>query len=188
MNFKNELREKLKQNQPQRIQDSTRIRAAVIILFYEVEGSPYVVFTKRTDLVATHRGEICFPGGMMENSDADLLATALRELQEELDIPASKVEVLGSLDESRTVSSNFLVVPFIGYLSEKVPFHPNELEVSDVLEVPFEHFMNPEIFHEEIRLVEEHPIPVYFYSWESHIIWGVTGRILKSLLDLLKKE
>jgi 8-oxo-dGTP pyrophosphatase MutT (NUDIX family) len=188
MNLKNELREKLKQHQPQRIHDSTRIRAAVLILFYEVEGCPYLIFTKRTDLVATHRGEICFPGGMMESSDTDLMATGLRELQEELDIPPSKVEILGSLDEMRTVSSNFLVVPFIGYLNEKVSFHPNEGEVSDVLEVPFEHFMNPEIFHEETRIVEDRPIPVYFYRWESHIIWGVTGRILKSLLDLLKKE
>ena len=124
----------------------------------------------------------------MESSDTDLLATALRELEEELDIPATQVEVLGSLDEIRTVSSNFLVVPFVGYLKGKVPFHPNEFEVSDVLEIPFEHFMNPEIFHEELRLVEDSPTPVYFYRWNSHIIWGVTGRILKSLLDLLKKE
>jgi 8-oxo-dGTP pyrophosphatase MutT (NUDIX family) len=125
---------------------------------------------------------------MMESSDSDLLATALRELQEELDIPASSVEILGSLDEIRTVSSNFLVVPFVGYVNERVEFQPNETEVSDVLEVPFEHFLNPEIFREEMRIVDDESIPVYFYRWESHIIWGVTGRILKSLLDLLKKE
>lgn len=144
-----------------------------------------MLFTKRTDFVATHRGEICFPGGVREESDQDLLRTALREFEEELAIPASNVEILGSLDEIETVSSNFLVVPYVGYLKENVAFTPNEWEVSEVLEIPFEHFSNPEIFHEETRVVENRILPVYFYRWESHMIWGVTGRILKSLLDLI---
>jgi 8-oxo-dGTP pyrophosphatase MutT (NUDIX family) len=157
-------------------------------LFYDRKDSPYLVFTKRTDHVATHRGEICFPGGMMDHTDADLRATSLRELQEELSVSPEDVQILGSLDEIRTVTSNFLVVPYVGYLNHEVPFVRNESEVSQVLEIPFEHFMNPEIFHEESRIVEGRTLPVYFYRWESHIIWGVTGRILKSLLDLLKQE
>jgi 8-oxo-dGTP pyrophosphatase MutT (NUDIX family) len=121
----------------------------------------------------------------MEETDSNLLHTALREVEEELTIPAANIEILGSLDEIRTVSSNFLVVPYVGYLNEIVPFLPNEWEVSEVLEIPFEHFANPEIFHEETRVVDHQEIPVYFYQWESHMIWGVTGRILKSLLDLM---
>jgi len=186
--LREQLREKLKNHRPVRIQDSGRSKAAVLILFYEQDGRPYLIFTKRTDHVATHRGEICFPGGMMEECDADLLKTGLRELQEELSVPPDRVEILGSLDELRTVSSNFLVVPYVGYLNEKFPLLRNEWEVSEVLEIPFEHFMNPEIFHEEVRIVENKEIPVCFYRWESHMIWGVTGRILKCLLDLLKEE
>lgn len=184
--LREQLRDRLTRTIPKRIETSDRTRAAVLIPFFDHEGQPHIVFTKRTDHVATHRGEICFPGGVMEEDDSDLLQTALREVQEELAIPAANVEILGSLDEIRTVSSNFLVVPYVGYLNEKIPFSPNEWEVSEVLEIPFEHFTNPEIFHEEQRFVENRVLPVYFYRWESHIIWGVTGRILKSLLDLLK--
>jgi len=122
----------------------------------------------------------------MEETDSNLVNTALREVEEELAIPAANIEILGSLDEIRTVSSNFLVVPYVGYLRELIPFIPNEWEVSEVLEIPFEHFANPEIFHEETRVVDHQELPIYFYQWESHMIWGVTGRILKSLLDLMK--
>jgi 8-oxo-dGTP pyrophosphatase MutT (NUDIX family) len=183
--LREQLRERLTRTMPSRIQGSSRTRAAVLIPFFDKEEKPCIIFTKRTDHVATHRGEICFPGGVMEESDSNLLQTALREVEEELAIPAANIEVLGSLDEIRTVSSNFLVVPYIGYLNEMVPFLPNEWEVSEVLEIPFEHFANPEIFHEERRVVDHQEIPVYFYQWESHMIWGVTGRILKSLLDLM---
>ena len=184
--LREQLRDKLTKSIPKRIETSSRTRAAVLIPIFDLEGEPFVVFTKRTDHVATHRGEICFPGGVMDDEDPNLLHTALREVQEELGIPPANVEILGSLDEIRTVSSNFLVVPYVGYLNERIAFSPNEWEVSEVLEIPFAHFMNPEIFHEEERFVENRSIPVYFYRWESHIIWGVTGRILKTLLDLLK--
>jgi 8-oxo-dGTP pyrophosphatase MutT (NUDIX family) len=186
--LREQLREKLARNTPARIENSKRTRAAVLIPFFERNGQTFILFTKRTDHVATHQGEICFPGGVMEETDPDLLQTALREVREELAIPEANVEILGSLDEIRTVSSNFLVVPYVGFLKELIPFIPNEWEVSEVLEIPFEHFANREIFREEIRTVNGREIPVYFYNWESHIIWGVTGRILKSLLDLLEEK
>jgi 8-oxo-dGTP pyrophosphatase MutT (NUDIX family) len=182
------LRKKLQAHHPARIVDSDRVRAAVLIPIYDYDGTPYLVFTKRSDFVATHRGEICFPGGMMDEADPDLMTTSLREMEEELSVSPDHVEILGSLDELRTVSSNFLVVPYVGYLKEKIQFIRNQGEVSQVLEIPFEHFLNPEIFHEESRIVEGRSVPVYFYRWESHMIWGVTGRILKSLLDLLREE
>lgn len=183
--LREQLRDILTKRQPTRVQSSARTRAAVLIPFVDHER-PHVIFTKRTDTVATHRGEICFPGGVREESDADLLQTALRETEEELAIPAATIEILGSLDEIETVASNFLVVPYVGYLKQHVPYSPNKWEVSEILEIPFEHFSNPEIFHEEKRVVENRILPVYFYRWESHMIWGVTGRILKSLLDLMR--
>ncbi|MCI0605795.1 CoA pyrophosphatase [bacterium] len=183
--LRQQLRERLTRMTPTRIGSSSRTRAAVLIPFFDKGGTPCIIFTKRTDHVATHRGEICFPGGVMEETDSDLLNTALREVEEELAIPAANIEILGSLDEIRTVSSNFLVVPYVGYLKEIIPFSPNEWEVSEVLEIPFEHFTDPGIFHEETRVVDNQRLPVYFYQWESHMIWGVTGRILKSLLDLM---
>lgn len=186
--LRKQLRERLTGTRPERIESSNRTRAAVLIPFFDKDGKPFIVFTKRTDHVATHRGEICFPGGVREEADSDLLQTALREVEEELAIPAANIEILGSLDEIKTVASHFLVVPYVGYLKQKIPFIPNEWEVSEVLEIPFEHFANPDIFHEEQRIVDNKELRVYFYKWESHIIWGVTGRILKSLLDLIRSS
>jgi 8-oxo-dGTP pyrophosphatase MutT (NUDIX family) len=184
--LREQLRERLTRKIPKRIESSNRTRAAVLIPFFDREGQTCIVFTKRTHHVATHQGEICFPGGVREDSDSDLLQTALRETEEELAIPAANIEILGSLDEIKTVASNFLVVPYVGYLRESITFLPNEWEVSEVLEIPFEHFANPDIFHEENRIIDDQVLPVYFYQWKSHIIWGVTGRILKSLLDLMQ--
>jgi 8-oxo-dGTP pyrophosphatase MutT (NUDIX family) len=186
--LREQLREILTRTKPKRVESSNRTRAAVLIPFFNHGNQPFILFTKRTDYVATHRGEICFPGGVQEDADPDPLRTALREFEEELGIPAANVEILGSLDEIETVVSNFLVIPYVGYLKEKPAYTVNQWEVSEILEIPFEHFTNPSIFHEEQREVDNRILPVYFYNWESHIIWGVTGRILKSLLDLMKHE
>jgi 8-oxo-dGTP pyrophosphatase MutT (NUDIX family) len=186
--LREQLREILTRTMPMRIESSNRTRAAVLIPFFDKAEKPYILFTKRTDYVATHRGEICFPGGAQEESDPDPLRTALREFEEELGIPAANVEVLGSLDEIETVASNFLVIPYVGYLNQVPAYTANQWEVSEVLEIPFEHFQDSSIFHEEERIIDDRVSPVYFYNWESHIIWGVTGRILKSLLDLIKHE
>lgn len=124
----------------------------------------------------------------MEDSDSSLLRTALRELEEELSIPSEAVEITGSLDEIRTVASNFRVVPFVGILESVPPWKPDPVEVEDVLEVPLRHLQNPDIFREEIRWIDQRPIPVYYYQWNLHTIWGVTGHILKSFLDLLNRE
>ncbi len=185
--FEERIRTLLSAHNPVRIEKSSRTQAAVLIPLFEKERRLHILFTKRTDQVATHRGEICFPGGVMDQTDPDLPATALRELEEELALPRSSVEILGCLDEIRTAVSYFRVVPYVGFLKGPLSYRPNEIEVSEVLEIPLEHFTDPAIFHEEMRILDQISIPVYFYQWKNHTIWGVTGRILKSLLDLLKE-
>ena len=164
--LREQLREILTRTIPKRITTSERTRAAVLIPFFNIEEQPFLLFTKRTDFVATHRGEICFPGGVQEEIDPNPLRTALREFEEELGIPAANVEILGSLDEIETVASNFLVIPYVGYLNEKIDYTANQWEVSEVLEIPFEHFSDPAIFHEEERVLDGRVLPVYFYNWE----------------------
>jgi 8-oxo-dGTP pyrophosphatase MutT (NUDIX family) len=163
---------------------SERTLAAVLVPFFEKNGELHLLFTKRTTHLQHHSGEICFPGGSRERADPDLLSTALRELYEEIAVPKDKVEVLGRLDEIETVSSSFLVVPYIGSLKPETNFTPNKAEVESILEIPFQHFRNPAISWEESRIVDQKNIPVYYYQWESHTIWGLTARILKKLLDL----
>src|SRR5262249_36606085 len=161
-----------------------RIPASVLVPFFDKDGAPHVLFTVRSRTLQYHKGEISFPGGAQEPNE-DSRTTALRELFEEVNVAANSVEILGRRDMIRKVSSSFLVVPYVGYLKPGTTFHPNEEEVAEILEVPFEHFLNPEIFREEMRVVDQRSIPVYYYQWKNHSIWGLTARILKCVIDLL---
>jgi 8-oxo-dGTP pyrophosphatase MutT (NUDIX family) len=185
MRLRDQLADKLRSYVPQSAVATGRVPAAVLVPFFDKDGEPYVLFTKRTSHLQYHKGEISFPGGTREPEDLDLQQTALRELFEEIAIPAENVEILGSLDQIRTVSSMFLVVPYVGYLQSGTTYRMNEQEVEEILEVPFRHFENPEIFRREIRLVDQVPRNVYYYQWRNHTIWGLTARILKTLLDLV---
>jgi 8-oxo-dGTP pyrophosphatase MutT (NUDIX family) len=124
----------------------------------------------------------------MEPSDLDLKDTALRELYEEVNVGKEHVEILGRLNHWRTVSSSFLVVPYIGLVAAESEFRANPVEVAELLEVPLIELQNPAIFREEERLIDQKIYPVYYYQWRSHTIWGLTGRIVKTLLDLLQSS
>src|SRR5262249_4180363 len=163
-----------------------RVAAAVLVPFLDRADEPHVLFTKRTDDLTEHRGEICFPGGAADPEDSDLKATALRELYEELRIPAKNVDLIGRLDSFRTVVSRYVVTPYVGILNDVSDIHANRREVQEVLEIPFSHFADPKIFRMETRVVDHQTVPVYYYRWRSHVIWGLTARILKNLLDLLE--
>ena len=185
--LREEIQNKLRNVNAQKIFDTERTLAAVIVPFFEKNNRAHLLFTKRTDTVQHHRGEICFPGGTREETDLDLNATALRELQEEVDIPRESVEILGRLDTLRTVSSSYLVVPYVAILQPQLNLRANPNEVAEILEIPFDHFLDPAIFRVEMRTIEQDVLPVYYYEWQGHTIWGITGRILKTLLDLWKE-
>jgi len=186
--LRDRIRLRLERYVPRMVEAAGRIPAAVLVPLFDKDGAPHLLFTKRTNHLQYHRGEICFPGGSRDSADPDLQATAIRELREEIDVPQSRIEVLGRLDDIRTVSSSFLVTPYVGYLQTGTWFRPNRQEVEELLEIPFDHFENISIFHQEERMVDGGPHAVYYYRWNSHTIWGVTARILKTLLDLLQGE
>lgn len=181
-----EIRERLREYQPENASVPDRIPAAVLVPFFELHGELYLLFTKRTGHLQHHSGEICFPGGSREPEDRDLLFTALRELQEEVAVPPEMVDVLGRIDDIKTVSSLFVVAPYIGFLQQNARFSPNEMEVEQILQIPFRHFYDPSIFREEPRMVDRQNVPVYYYQWQTHTIWGLTARILKTLMDILR--
>jgi 8-oxo-dGTP pyrophosphatase MutT (NUDIX family) len=156
--------------------------AAVLILVYPRNGRPHVVFTKRTDSVAAHRGQISLPGGAREPGDADLEATALRETHEELGVPPTDVRVLGRLDDVYVMVSNFLIAPYVGVLNATPRFEPDPREVAVVIEVPLERLRDPEVFREEDWSHRGIPRFVQFYRHEDHEIWGATGRVIQLFL------
>jgi 8-oxo-dGTP pyrophosphatase MutT (NUDIX family) len=146
-------------------------RAAVLVPFVEGETLE-VLFTRRTEGLGAHAGQISFPGGRIDAGDADELAAALRETEEELGIPRAEIEVLGELDGVVT-SSSFSITPIAGLLRGRPVVRPSAREVAEVLYVPFSVFAS----------VEE-----AVYRHGEVTIWGATARIMRQLVVSLRSR
>ncbi|MFQ5899745.1 MAG: NUDIX hydrolase, partial [Candidatus Methylomirabilia bacterium] len=160
------------------------VPAAVLVLITNRSG-PHILFAKRSEEVAHHKGQISFPGGIVESRDGSRLQTALREAREEIGLSPDSVEILGALDDTETHATQFVITPFVGLVREAVAWRPDGKEIERVLEVPLQELLNPASFRVELWERGEKAIPVYFYEWGGPVIWGATARILKQFLDLL---
>lgn len=161
------------------------ITSAVLVPIYKKKSEYYILFTKRTARVEYHKGEISFPGGKRDKKDSDLLATALREAFEEIALRPEVVEILGKLDDESTVSTNFVLSPFVGFIPYPYDFKINHKEVEKLIEVPIAAVQDKANFRQEIITDKGRVFPTYFYYYSDYVIWGATARILKSFLDLL---
>ncbi len=161
------------------------VQAAVLIPIVD-RGEPCLVFAKRTDLVAHHKGQISFPGGIVSQGDGSFLDAALRECEEEIGLPRRAVEPLGALDDSETVATQFIITPWVGLVREPVIWRPDGHEIEKVLEVPWSALTDPRSFRVEHWERDGVRRPVYFYDWQGETIWGATARILKHYLDLVR--
>ena len=161
------------------------IPAAVVLPL--VEGSePALLFTRRAEDMRHHRGEVSFPGGARHAEDADLLATALRETEEELGIPAAAHDVLGRLVPMQAAVSGYAVVPFVARLGTRPDLRPNPMEVAEVLELPLDRLAAAEVL--EQREWDGASYDTYTYRVDGQVVWGLTGRILHHLLRTLERE
>ncbi len=158
--------------------------AAVLVLFYEHNGEPHVVFQKRTETVDAHKGQISLPGGAVDPEDPHLLHTALRETHEEIGVHPDDVEVLGQLDDLVTIS-NFCVTPFVGWLKRpRAEWSYSRHEVAYLLEVPFSHLANPDNHVPDRRTIRGQDFTFPAYQFRDDLIWGATARMLANLLDV----
>jgi 8-oxo-dGTP pyrophosphatase MutT (NUDIX family) len=160
------------------------VPAAVLIPLYMKEGDCHLLFTKRTEHLNHHRGEISFPGGACHPADTDMLQTALRETWEEVGILPEDVEILGELDDFYSIH-NYLVTPYVGVFPADYPLTINRGEIERIIEVPLSHLLKPEIFRAEDWSWKGRTRPVYFYRYREDEIWGLTAAILKQFLDLV---
>ena len=170
--------------QATRVPTNGRMPAAVLILLMEKQGRYHIIFNVRTHRVEHHKGEISFPGGMREESDPDMEATALRETWEEMGIRREDVTILGELDDYET-HSGFVISPFVGTFPYPYKYNPSEIEVAEVLETPVDHLLDP-ANHTMVRV--EHDNGVYQdrgYRFQGHLIWGATARMLTQFLNLI---
>ena len=158
-------------------------RASVLIPIIRDREHFSLIFSRRAENLAAHSGQIAFPGGAVEDGESYAEA-AVREAQEEVGIAPERVELIGRLDDLITNVSGFLVAPFIGVIHERIDYVLQESEVDEVFEVPVDALLTPS--QPEVRYVDYRgsSYPAYFYPFGAHEIWGLTGRMLKTFLDL----
>jgi 8-oxo-dGTP pyrophosphatase MutT (NUDIX family) len=145
---------------------------------------PNLRTTQRTHKVETHKGQISFPGGIQDDSDRDLLETALRETWEEIGLARQAIRVLGEFDEYLSITA-LVVTPFVAWLQTPPSLAPNPDEVDEILEVPFSVFRDARLLRVEKRVRQGVERKVYFYDFLGKEVWGLTGQIIRDLLQLL---
>jgi 8-oxo-dGTP pyrophosphatase MutT (NUDIX family) len=157
-----------------------RTDAAVLVPLYD-NGELHAVFTKRRDDLRRHPGEISFPGGRYDEGERDLIATALREAEEEIGLPADAVEIVGALQPTPTIATGYAVYPFVGLIEPGHSWTPSAREVAEVIELPLRGLLAG---YGRRRLVRRGlPIRTDTYVVEDYLIWGATARILADLFD-----
>lgn len=166
--------------------DNSPKQSAVLVLFYPNQNNTKLVFIKRPIDDTVHSGQIAFPGGRVEPDDQDLIHTALREANEEVNVYPSEVKILGSLTKLHIPPSNFDVHPIVGYSKIRPNFRGNE-EVAKIIEVSVDELIDPKsqttktIHHRLGKLVD---VPCFFI--EDEVIWGATAMMLGELLAMIK--
>ena len=160
--------------------------AAVLVPLYRHNGRYGVIFTRRSETVPHHRGQMSFPGGGFEAGDGTLRRTALRECEEEIGLRGAHVQVLGQLDDLLTSNSNYLVRPFVGTIPYPYPFIVDRRETASIVEVPLGFLRRHNPPGLELREFEGREVRSIFFDYQGHVIWGTTGKILKQFLDLLE--
>ncbi|MFQ5893918.1 MAG: NUDIX hydrolase [Nitrospinota bacterium] len=181
--FEETIRQRLTRRTRRTIEEPGLRHAAVLVPLYGADGEVHLLFTKRSDAVEHHKGQVSFPGGVSDPQDADSLETALRETEEEIGLKPSDVTVLGALDDYAT-STNFVVSPFVGIIPHPYAFTVNDIEIDELFTVPVSAFLAKENFFLLTAILPGKPQPQYLFRARSHVIWGTTGRILYQFLTL----
>lgn len=172
---------------PSMIQPASSIRAAVLVpVFRREDGELRVVLVRRGER-GPHGGELAFPGGKCEPGDALPLATALREAHEEVGIAPGQVEILEPLPAIDTLTTGYLIFPFLARISAPAAWHCQEGEIAEVLELEARDLIRPEVRGEELMHLPNSPAPmrIPFYQVGPHRLWGASYRILEPLLPRL---
>ncbi len=160
--------------------------AAVLVPIVRRDDAPTVLFTRRTDHLKSHSGQISFPGGRIEERDDSPEAAALRETGEEIGLAAGDVELLGRLD-LRETGTGYRVFPVVGMVVPPLALVPDAHEVAEIFEVPLAFLVDPANHRFETRVSGNVERQFYAIPYGSHFIWGLTARILVNLGEVLRR-
>lgn len=163
--------------------DGGEHEAAVLAPIVTRDGAEYVLFTKRADHLGEHPGQMSWPGGGREPSDADLEATALREAEEEIGLRPEEVDIVGRLDDIHTVTG-YSVRPFVARIPDR-EYEPDEREVAEIALLSVSDLTDSSNYEWERRDHPQHgDIRLDFFRVDGYTVWGATGRMLAQLLEL----
>lgn len=153
--------------------------AGVLAPIIEREGRLQLILTKRSSALKHHPGQIAFPGGKQDKGDADAVAAALREAEEEIGLPRHQVEVLGTMPTHETVTG-FNVTPVIAFVRDTFQIIPEPGEVEEVFTVPLDHVMDPANYLIESRRWRGARRYYFTVPYGPYYIWGATARMLRA--------
>jgi 8-oxo-dGTP pyrophosphatase MutT (NUDIX family) len=157
---------------------NAHVPAAVLIAVTD-RAEPGVILTVRREHLRTHAGQIAFPGGRLDPGE-DAVAAALRESNEEILLDPRAVELVGTIEDYRTVTG-FVVTPVLGVVPPDLPLEPHEHEVAAWFEAPLDFLLDPVNQHERTALFQGRTRHYYEIIWEDRRIWGVTAAIIVNL-------
>jgi 8-oxo-dGTP pyrophosphatase MutT (NUDIX family) len=160
---------------------------SVLILLYYLADELHLVLTRRRDDMRSHAGQISFPGGKQEPEET-LIATALRETEEEIGIAPPQLTIVGNLTPIYIMPSDFEVHPFVAWHhnGQRPSFHPAPHEVAEIIEAPFAHLLDPTTRHEEMWEVRGRDLLVPFFAVGSHKVWGATAMMMSEFLERVR--
>ena len=164
-------------------------KASVMILLYNKNEAWHTVLMRRTSRFKNdkHKGQVSFPGGQAEPTDADKAATALRETEEEMGLPVSSMNVLGALSPLYIPVSNFLVQPFVAYAKNTPDFIPDGNEVEAIIETPLSALLAKENLKKKDLVIPEgfklNDVP--YFDVGGNVVWGATSMIISEFIQIL---
>jgi len=174
------------------IKDEFFTSSAVLFSIIPYENKPYdLIVIHRTDKGSRHRGEISFPGGKFDPLlDNSLEETALRETEEEIGVPKSRIKILGCLDDMVTLTK-FIVTPFIGIIDKDQILVKEEREVQEILKIPIDFFIGKKNFREQAIDIEGKKFPIFYFNYKNkensktYTVWGATAYMISTFIETI---
>ncbi len=165
---------------PARLRSEAGRPAAVLVGLMANAAGWQVIMTERAAHLAHHAGQISFPGGKVDETDVTLVATALREADEEIALPASQVDILGGLDPV-TSPVGFVVQPIVGIVAPQVDLQPSPDEVAQILTLPLADLISPPRHRRDSYIRDGRRRDVWVIDHPDHYIWGLSAAIIVDL-------
>lgn len=161
------------------------VNAAVLIILFYKHNDINVLLTQRTHNVKTHKDQISFPGGLYKKKDKLMINTALRETSEEIGINSNNLEILGKLDNVKSIEENFLITPYVTYAEHLTNISLNKQEVKKIIEIPLYYFSQIKNIKKKFIKINGDKQLFECYLYDDNCIWGLTAYLLKFLSNII---